>query len=250
MAILLLTATVTPPTDAVKLARTDPVHRLQDYYNALTAYLNMPDSAFTKIVFVENSGSDISTLRDLAGKYPNKEIEFIVFHGLNYPSVYGRAYGEAKLMDYAHAHSRIISAISSGEKVWKGTGRLVLRNLPKMIRTAPDNYDMYCDMRNAKAEWMDQRFYSYTKDGYAKLLQGVLELLREDLHNTLAAETLLYRHILKHTATSKIIPRFKSQPFISGISGFNNADYSHGIKNMSKDYLKLILRKVAPKYCL
>jgi hypothetical protein len=245
---LLLTATITPPPDAVKLARTDPAARLNDYLQALAFYLNLPDNAIDRIIFVENSNSDISKLRALAAQFPNKEVEFISFNGLDYPTKYGRAFGEARLMDYAFANSEIIAELDDEARIWKGTGRLRLTNFPAMIRRAPDDYELYCDLRNVNAQWMDQRFYSFTPSGYRTILQNIADDLREDRHNTLAAETLMYRIVVQHVAPGRAVPRFRTQPFISGISGFGNYDYGRGVKNCLKDYTKVISRKLRPNY--
>jgi len=245
---LLLTATITPPADAVKLARTDPAARLGDYLQALQFYLRLPDDSIDRIVFVENSGSDVSKLRALAYRYPNKQVEFVTFYGLDYPAAYGRAFGEARLIDYAFEHSDILYQVEDDEPIWKGTGRLRLTNLAHMLRRAPRDYQLYCDLRNVNAQWMDQRFYSFTPFGYRALLKNTAEQLREDLHNTLAAETLMYRHVIKHVGPGRVVPRFRSQPFIAGISGFGNTDYGRGFKNHVKDYLKVCSRRLRPSY--
>jgi hypothetical protein len=245
---LLLTATITPPTDAVKLARRDPSARLNDYLQALEFYLGVADRAISRIVFVENSSSDLSTLRALAERFPAKQVEFISFYGLDYPADYGRAFGEATLLDYALAHSQIIQSLPDDAKIWKGTGRLRLTNIDRMVRRAPATYELYCDLRNVNAEWMDQRFYSFTRAGYRAILLNIAEQVREDLHNTLAAESLMYRIVVKHVGPGKVVPRFRTQPFIAGVSGFANTDYSRGVKNWVKDYTKVLTRRLRPGY--
>jgi hypothetical protein len=245
---LLLTATITPPPDAVKLARTDPTARLNDYLQALEFYLKLPDDSIDRIVFVENSTSDLSRLRALAYRYPNKQVEFISFYGLDYPAAYGRAFGEARLIDYAFDHSDILYRVGDDEPIWKGTGRLRLTNIAGMLRRAPSDYQLYCDLRNVKAQWMDQRFYSFTPFGYRAILKDIGARLREDLHNTLAAETLMYRLVITHVGPGRVVPRFRTQPFIAGISGFGNTDYGRGFKNGMKDYAKVLSRRFRPGY--
>ena len=103
MAILLITATVTPPRDAIKLARSNPADRLGDYLTAFRFYMKkMDQGVFDSIVFTENSDSNITDLKaiSLSAKRP-MAIEFISFNGLDYPSHYGRAFGEMRLIDYA-----------------------------------------------------------------------------------------------------------------------------------------------------
>src|SRR4051812_36686201 len=108
---LLLTATITPPPGATYLARTDPGARLRDYLWAFDFYVNLPNKVIGRIVFVENSGGDLSELRRLAEQHPEKEIEFISFFGLDYPPEYGRGYGEFKLIDHAFDHSELLARL-------------------------------------------------------------------------------------------------------------------------------------------
>ncbi|HEX4795502.1 MAG TPA: hypothetical protein VH370_17050 [Humisphaera sp.] len=245
---LLLTATISPPANAVKLARTDPRARLRDYLQALEFYLALPEQVVGRIVFVENSASDLSDLRQLAARFPNREIDFISFSGLDYSPKFGRAYGESRLLDYAMAQAGgILSRLPPHEPIWKVTGRLRLTNIGQMMRGAPPIYDMYCDMRNRPAHWMEMRVYAFTRHAYRHILMGIAERLREDLHNTLAAETLIYDHIMEYADKMRIVPRFRTQPIIAGISGFANHDYSHGLANNLKTATRMVLRKVAPR---
>ena len=244
---LLLTATISPPPNAVKLARTDPRARLRDYLQALEFYLKLPEQVVGRIVFVENSASDLTELRQLAARFPNRQIDFISFYGLDYAPEYGRAYGESRLLDHAMAQSGgILSRLAPHDPIWKVTGRLRLVNIAQMIRGAPPVYDMYCDMRNRPAHWMEMRVYSFTRHAYRQILMGIAEQLREDLHNTLAAETLIYDHIMKHAGRMRIVPRFRTQPIIAGISGFANHDYAQGLANNLKSATRMVLRKIAP----
>src|SRR3954471_4308953 len=73
--VLILTATITPPPGVPILARTDPQLRLQDYIDALKFYLAVPNHVLDRIIFAENSGSDLSKLRALAEE-SDKRVEF------------------------------------------------------------------------------------------------------------------------------------------------------------------------------
>src|SRR5438270_12677650 len=94
---ILLTATISPPANAVKLARTDPKARLRDYLQALEFYQGLHAQVVGRIVFVENSDSDLSYLRQLAARFTNREIDFIRFRGLDYSPKFGRACGQSRL---------------------------------------------------------------------------------------------------------------------------------------------------------
>ena len=146
--ILLLTATITPPSGVPDLRRTSPLHRMADYRRALEFYCELPETIITHIVFVENSGTDISPLREVVLKrHASHRVEFVTFNGLDYPSNYGRGYGEFKLMDYAVGHSDILRSAQSHDRLWKVTGRYRVLNLPKLLKTAPAQFELYCDRR-------------------------------------------------------------------------------------------------------
>src|SRR3981081_4398328 len=115
---LLMTATITPPPVVTNLTRSDPVKRLLDYLWALEFYLQLPTEVLPRILFVENSGSDLSQIRELAARHPEKKVEFISFEGLAYPPAFGRSYGETKLLDYAMDNSEIIRDLKPDDVIW------------------------------------------------------------------------------------------------------------------------------------
>ena len=89
---VLLTATITPPINAVQLSRVDPSLRMQDYTTSLIFYLDeLRKGVISGLIFAENSDSDIQSLQSLVASHPMKDsVEFISFQGLDYPPEYGR----------------------------------------------------------------------------------------------------------------------------------------------------------------
>ena len=251
---LLLTATITPPADVIGLTRVDPVARMGDYLAMLTFYLELPEDVLRRIVFVENSQGDLGPLRELAARYPKKEVEFLTFFGLDYPGRYGRGYGEFKLLNYAFDHSEQIARLGPEDKIWKGTGRLKLVNFAQMAKNAPPSYDLYCDLRNRPARWMDMRYYSVTKPGYRAIFYDELENCREDIIHPFAPDQLhkvvteeLMRELVgRKLGTHRIIPRFRTQPIVEGFSGYNGINYAQGFKNNFRTAVRVATRKLAP----
>jgi hypothetical protein len=110
MNILIMTATITPKADVRSLGRKDPALRRKDYEDALWFYGRLVGQCIDQIVFVENSESDLSSLKAIAEQLNIVDkIEFISFAGLDYPQMYGRGYGELFLLDHAMANSRFIT---------------------------------------------------------------------------------------------------------------------------------------------
>jgi hypothetical protein len=92
--ILMMTATITP-NNARNLLRTDPAVRLKDYEDALDFYLDLIDRPLYGIVFVENSDSDATSLRQLvASRGMTGRVEFLCNYGVHLYSDKGRAHGE------------------------------------------------------------------------------------------------------------------------------------------------------------
>src|SRR5258708_18650766 len=122
--MLLLTATIRPPVGIPELQRTDPVERMNDYIRALRFYCNVSEKVIPRIIFIENSKSDLSQLHDVASSASaSHRVVFLSFTGLDYPPSYGRGYGEFKLLDYAIDHSLTLAPACPDTLLWQVPGR-------------------------------------------------------------------------------------------------------------------------------
>jgi hypothetical protein len=240
--ILLMTATITPH-NARNLARTDPIARLQDYHQALDFYLGLIDRPLHGIVFVENSDSDVTTLRQLvASRGLTGRVEFLCNYGVHLYSEKGRAHGEFKLLDYAMTASIMVIEAGVNHVVWKITGRYTVRNLASMIARAPRNFDAYVDMKDHPRRWMDMRLMAWTSTGYDRIFRGVADDLDCKTH-----EILMREYLPKRARGARLVPRFSKEPFIDGVRGWDNNNYSKG-SELLKCYVRSIGRALAPWY--
>lgn len=242
--ILLLTATVTPLPGIPLLARTDPVARLQDYQRALSFYSSLIGTCFDGIVFAENSASDLSALSEAVDRRAAHAVEFISFYGLDYPPSYGRGYGEFRLVEFAINHSKLIK---NDDIVWKVTGRYIIENICKIIRTRPIDADLYCHMRNYPYRLCELYLLAWNSRGYKSVIERVFPKLRNDIVPTkISVEETLFREEVDRVAGSiKIVPRFKYVPIISGIRGFDNREYS---KRWSmKNFARRVTHRLVPR---
>jgi hypothetical protein len=241
--VVVLTATITPPAGVPHLKRLDPAQRLGDYCKALTFYCRVTRPDGGRIVFAENSSSDLSALRKVANdEGAGQRVEFVSFAGLDHPSSYGRGYGEFKLLDYVYDHSNTVATMAQGERMWKATGRYSVLNLQKLIATAPGEFDLYCDTRKWPIPWMDLRVFGCTRAGYRKYLFGVYEQLREDLIN-MSPEKYLYPLTEKWAADPRVIVRLNTEPRIDGIRGMDQQNYDAG-KNRLKYWGRMVDRQL------
>ncbi len=240
--ILLMTATITPH-NARNLARTDPSARLKDYNDALGFYLGLLDRPLHGIVFVENSDSDVSTLRKLvAARGLTGRVEFLCNYGIHLYSEKGRAHGEFKLLDYAMTASRMVVKAEANHVVWKITGRYMVKNLASMIASAPRGFDAYVDMKDHPRRWMDMRLMAWTTDGYDRIFRGVADDLDSKTH-----EMFMRDYLPKRAQGARLVPRFSKEPFIDGVRGWDNSNYSKGTE-LLKCYVRSAGRVLAPWY--
>lgn len=239
--ILLLTATITPPADAILLSRSNPKDRLNDYIEALRFYCSLPSERFSGIVFVENSESDLTPLQEIA-KTSNAPVDFLSFNGLDYPSQWGRAYGEFHLFDYAMDNSIALQTLGATDRIWKVTGRYRALNISSIVKTAP-RFDLYCDIRTQPTPWADLRVFGCTPHGYENLLRGICHRVKEDVIGT-APEIFLHTLIQSWAQVNPaVVTRFAREPRIDGIRGRDSKNYLSGL-NLIKYFIRSTQRRV------
>lgn len=243
---LLMTATLVPPAAAV--ARADPTDRLNDYLDALRYYLSLPDSTIDRILFVDNSASDVTPLAELARSIVHaKDVELISFQGNDHPFQRGKAYGEFRLMDYGLANTTLFTP---DDLIWKTTGRLKFLNLTRMTeRCKKLSFDVLCDLHNVpwvgSRRWrdhhnMDLRVFAFRRRAYDTLLRDLWRT-----HEMGFDGEILYQHMREKRVNFHIIPRFPLQAQLQGISGRHQRDY-RSRSQRAKDALRGAARQVAP----
>jgi hypothetical protein len=225
--VLLLSATVRPPSGVPALIRTDPTLRLADYSKALHFYCCLVGKCFDAIVFAENSGFDLSSLQDQAYRDGvGDQVEFLSFNGLDYPASFGRGFGEFRLVDYAMTHSRVLRD-TENSYVWKCTGRYIVRNIAHIVRRRPQ-CDLYCHMRNYAYRLCELYLMSWNATAYEQVIRGVYHQLRNDtIPGVHTNEEALFRKIVEASFQKiQVVPRFRQVPVLEGHRGWNNTHYS------------------------
>jgi hypothetical protein len=243
---LIMSATLVPPPAAV--ARAEPADRLNDYLEALRFYLELPSTVIDRILFVDNSDSDITPLIGLA-KHLNhdKEVELVSFAGNDHPYQLGKAYGEFKLMDYGLANTALFAP---DDLVWKTTGRLRFLNLPEVSRRCRRlSFDVLCDLHNVpwvgSRRWrhyqhMELRVFAFRVRAYDALMRGLWRT-----HETGFDGETMYHLMREAHRGYRVIPRFPVQPQLQGISGRHQRDY-RSTSQRSRDAVRSLVRRVAP----
>lgn len=207
---LLLTATVNPG-ETPFLVRTDPSARLQDYTWALRSWISA--SAVPRIVFCENSGHDLGTLKREAADWKG-EVEFISFDGNASARVRGKGYSELKLIERAMAESRLIRC---SDVVVKCTGRLALRNATAALRgIAEAEFDVMCSLKR-HLSFADSRLFAAT----CGFLQDYLIPMAEVIDDFAG---VYFEHALARATARALSNRLKWRPLpvfprLAGVSG-------------------------------
>ena len=107
---LILTATINPG-NMPDLIRKDIIMRLDDYKKSFEFWLN--NSNIKKIIFIENSNSDLSFFHELAKKHKDKEIE-ILSNNLNsdFDKSLGKGYGQYLCLREVFKNSKLVKNVN------------------------------------------------------------------------------------------------------------------------------------------
>jgi hypothetical protein len=244
---LLITATIAPPPGAPFLSRSDSRVRMDDYLQGLRFYLGVDTDAIDRIVFVDNSDSDLSPLERLADEASgSKDVELISYPGLEHPVEQGRSVGETYLIDHALGASRILSALGDQELFWKVTGRLRIRNLARLVASTPAGCELYVDFRRYRHPWVDTRIFAASPGAFRRLFLTRIDLLRLDNlpARFVAPEERLFSVLLPERERERIVPRLRVEPVIEGLSGFGE-DYRRPRRRV-ESAVRSVTRRVLP----
>ena len=121
--VLLLTAAVNV-SGVPYVNKADPQERLFQYLCSLIAWIKY--GSISTIVFCENTNCDydFSRILALANEY-NKNLEILVFSGNKKSLLYGKAWGEGELLEYAFANSK---NMTDERNFYKLTGQIFIKN--------------------------------------------------------------------------------------------------------------------------
>ena len=252
---LLMTASVNP-RGMSGLSVNDVAERERQYLGTLQFYLR--SDAITEIVFIENSGYDLSAFREQSAGYPQKRMEFISCDLNGYPRQLGKSYGELLTLDYACDHS---SLVEEGGGYFKVTGRFPILNIGKLLAEARarEPWEFFCDNKDHPIyDWLhngwtghacDTRFFGVTLDFYRKFFHGRAPEL-DDSQNRLI-EFMYFETAKKAASECKIIRRFRTEPEYAGKAGHVQTallqvnDYS-GTVAKCKRRIRQLGRRIVP----
>jgi len=202
--------------------------RKSHYLEAINFYLMKTTS---KVLFVENSGTDISNEFE-NGAYKER-LEILTFYGNNYDKHLGKGYGEMLILKYAFENSAFISQCDT---VCKITGRYKVLNIKQILQHFEGSK---CDVM---VDLLHQMRYSDSRIFCAKnfFFTNYLFQIEKEINDI---KGYYFEHSLKDAVLHAIIDDrsylpFKYKPRIVGTSGTDNMNYNHSFWNWIRMYKK------------
>lgn len=250
---LLITACISPNADNFKFNqhfRIDPQIRMEDYIRSFKYWLHYQEPLIVNLVFIENSGYDISPLKKMAEEYNqfNRNIEYIQINATAIPKGIHYGYSELEMIDEAIKRSKLLHETPFFIKV---TGRLFFPRLSKLIRTENTCFNFLADSRDYAFGAKQKRYIVTTLliikfDFYKRKLLGVRHDMREGVSSHF--ETLYYNLLKPLSLKDKsILLRFPFNVDPVGYGAHWNVNYNSVLKRVEST-IRGIARVLLPSF--
>jgi len=252
--LLVMTATVTPAVNA-GVKRSSPQVRLEDYKRALRFWLSYPHRVAERILFLENSGADLSELRAIVEKEnpAAREVEFLALPKQAIPDGLNYGYTEMQTLDEGLVLSKLRAATTHLVKV---TGRLTFPALGKALDRIEKRqgalrqpFELMIDCRKLgfprRGCDAQVQLFACSHGFYDRVLRNAKrELNATDLR---LLEQLIYRKVIPFKGRPGHFLRFPSNIDPVGVFGFKDRRYDSALTFIPRR-IRALLRVVAPGY--
>lgn len=230
--VLLLTGTINT-NNKFFTAVNDQQQRRNEYVASIKYYLSAFDHP---IVFVENSGVDISA--DLAAEIGAGKLEVLSFNGNDYAPELGKGLGEMRCIQHGIEHS---AAIKPESFVMKITGRYKIKNLHRYIRfyQEHEDTDILADL-TGNMTLSASAFFGFRPFFGTRYLFKNSGMLND-------SDLWFFEHVLARSVLQAIGDRvnfriLKYYPKLSAISGTTGKRYNESFFYYLPRYLKYRIR--------
>ena len=245
--LLVMTATIQPSPRADVL-RADPVLRLADYQQALRFWLGETHPCADRILFLENSSSDLSSLQAIAEREnpAHKLVEFLSIPASPIPEGFNYGYSEMELLDAGLDRSELRRETTH---MIKTTGRLIFPSLSDAIERLPTAPELLIDCR--RFPWprhgADARvqLFAASHAYYDRHLRGSQRSMNATTLRLL--EQLIYARVIGTQGQPGVYLRFPCNIDPIGYSGFKGRSYQ-SLGQRFDQLTRAFLRRVAPGY--
>jgi hypothetical protein len=211
---LILTATIDPKGMSYTV-RANIEDRLNDYKKSFNFWINQ--DKVKKIIFIENSGYDISYFKELSKK-SNKEIEIISSDFNNFfERKLGKGFGEYLNLKEIFEKSKI--ANKTNYFIVISGSRHIIKNFNKIFNDIEEsNTDIYLNLKD-NLKFADTQIFSGTKKFFENYLLPELSKVNDSVNNIF--EYCAARATLKAIADGFSYSQIKIYPDIEGFGGSN-----------------------------
>jgi hypothetical protein len=248
--VLVLTASVTPfdarhtpgaPVVGAIVTRNDPKVRRQDYMEAFRFWLEFDDPRVDRILFLENSGEDLTPFKQIVehGNRLNKEVELISLAPCAIPEGFHYGWGELKMLDEGLEQSRLIQGASH---FIKATGRLTFPNFRALLDRTPADCEAMVECRiptrsyrkgltffsallTREGAYASTQLAIFSRSFYQQHLFGLYKTLQPDGHYPRLIENLIYDRLMTIGKSSNVHLRFPVNCDPHGFSARRNVSY-------------------------
>lgn len=198
------------------------------YIKAIEWYL---ENTNYKIVFCENSGTDISQT------FPsNSRIEFITYTSENIPDK-TKGYKKMEILEYIYQNSKFISKIDESSILEKITGRLIALNIKKIITKITilrdKNKPFVSAYLNGRKPWSDSRFIFFSISYFPILISYKEKINNKHYFEHIVTDSIRY---LRKSDIKFIYPPYPLR--IDGISG----GFGHSYNISDQKFLRLNIK--------
>jgi len=250
---LLLTACIEPKLESIisySNFRSNTTLRFKDYSESLKYWLNYSCDKIQSIVFVENSGYDLTVLKKIAldENVFERQIEFIQVEHEFIPNGLHYGYAELAMMDYAFYHSELLK---KSKFIIKVTGRLTFLKLSALIKAIPINTVFLADSREYKFCKFDKHYLVttliiYQRQFYGEVLLNLKSKMRPHINSEF--ETLYFQELKPLSISdSRIKLRFPFNVNPSGFGAHSNKNYN-SLAYELKNIFRGTMRQLFPKF--
>jgi len=245
--VLVLTACISPVI--TNFYRLDPRVRIKDYQNSLKFWLLNPDERLNKILFIENSGYDLSSIRALIETYNiyNKEVEILQCDKNYIPEGFHYGYAELSMIDYALENSCLLK---NSHYFIKVTGRLVFNDLSRLLDHLSYDYLFSVDFRNNTLfVKLPQRFVTTQLMIFnTSFYQGNFLNVKNELNKERRLiENLFYEKLIAYKNNNKCMLRWPINVDPTGHAGHWNKSYN-SLKPMLINRIRSWCRVIFPRW--
>ena len=232
--LVIITGTIRPSRKVGHLVLKNEAERLEQYKDALLFIVQ--SSAFSKIVFCENSGYGIEGFADVQEQAAKlgTELELMSFAG-NAEQVikHGKGYGEGEIMDHVFANSRILEKELYFVKI---TGRLKVVNIKNICERLNPKRCYFNIPNRTIRDYYDTKLYAMPTEVFNAYFRKAYDKVWDD--KGIYLEKIYTEILSKEKIKVKNFPRY---PRVIGMSGSLGYDYGYTeCKCKVRDFIGLL----------